>query len=168
MENEKTESEKKEKILVDVSQLGFVEKMSLSKHDCASIVRIARQYNKDFKVEAPYNAYNLIPRQGTYVFIARKKDDKKIVGFTHLVEIATIMGVHARIEDVAVDEEFQKRGIGRQMMEYVIEVCEKNMQYPYLDLTSRPSREIANFLYPNLGFERRETNVYRKILQSKK
>jgi ribosomal protein S18 acetylase RimI-like enzyme len=30
-----------------------------------------------------------------------------------------------------------------------------------VDLTSRPSREAANRLYQQLGFERRETNVYR-------
>jgi ribosomal protein S18 acetylase RimI-like enzyme len=30
-----------------------------------------------------------------------------------------------------------------------------------VDLTSRPSREAANRLYRRLGFERRETNVYR-------
>jgi hypothetical protein len=30
-----------------------------------------------------------------------------------------------------------------------------------VDLTSRPSREAANRLYRRLGFEARETNVYR-------
>ncbi|MGH9297111.1 MAG: GNAT family N-acetyltransferase, partial [Acidimicrobiales bacterium] len=30
-----------------------------------------------------------------------------------------------------------------------------------VDLTSRPSREAANKLYLKLGFEPRETNVYR-------
>jgi ribosomal protein S18 acetylase RimI-like enzyme len=30
-----------------------------------------------------------------------------------------------------------------------------------VDLTSRPSREAANRLYRRLGFQARETNVYR-------
>ena len=30
-----------------------------------------------------------------------------------------------------------------------------------IDLTSRPSREAANKLYQKLGFEQRETNIYR-------
>jgi len=30
-----------------------------------------------------------------------------------------------------------------------------------VELTSRPSREAANRLYQRLGFERRDTNVYR-------
>jgi ribosomal protein S18 acetylase RimI-like enzyme len=34
-----------------------------------------------------------------------------------------------------------------------------------VDLTSRPSREAANRLYQRVGFERRETNVYRYNLK---
>jgi ribosomal protein S18 acetylase RimI-like enzyme len=30
-----------------------------------------------------------------------------------------------------------------------------------VDLTSRPSRQAANRLYVRMGFEQRETNVYR-------
>ena len=33
-----------------------------------------------------------------------------------------------------------------------------------VDLTSRPSRQDANRLYQELGFELRETNVYRYAL----
>jgi len=34
-----------------------------------------------------------------------------------------------------------------------------------LDLTSRPSREAANALYRKLGFQLRETNVYRRLIK---
>ena len=35
----------------------------------------------------------------------------------------------------------------------------------FVDLTSRPSRTIANGLYQSLGFRLRETNCYRHDLQ---
>jgi ribosomal protein S18 acetylase RimI-like enzyme len=35
-----------------------------------------------------------------------------------------------------------------------------------VDLTSRPSREAANRLYQRLGFQLRETNVYRYDLRT--
>ena len=35
-----------------------------------------------------------------------------------------------------------------------------------VDLTSRPSREAANRLYQRIGFQPRETNVYRFDLES--
>jgi ribosomal protein S18 acetylase RimI-like enzyme len=34
----------------------------------------------------------------------------------------------------------------------------------HLNLTSRPDREAANRLYRRLGFDHRETNVYRLML----
>jgi hypothetical protein len=34
-----------------------------------------------------------------------------------------------------------------------------------VDLTSRPSREAANALYQRIGFEPRDTNVYRYSLE---
>ena len=35
-----------------------------------------------------------------------------------------------------------------------------------VDLTSRPSRTYANSLYQRLGFEQRDTNVYRYKLET--
>jgi len=35
----------------------------------------------------------------------------------------------------------------------------------FVDLTSRPSREVANGLYQSLGFKLRETNCYRHLLR---
>ena len=34
-----------------------------------------------------------------------------------------------------------------------------------VDLTSRPDREAANRLYLRMGFEMRQTNVYRRTLE---
>jgi ribosomal protein S18 acetylase RimI-like enzyme len=34
----------------------------------------------------------------------------------------------------------------------------------FVDLTSRPSREVANGLYRSLGFQLRDTNCYRHDL----
>ena len=36
----------------------------------------------------------------------------------------------------------------------------------FVDLTSRPSRDVANNLYQPLGFKLRETNCYRHNLDS--
>lgn len=64
------------------------------------------------------------------------------------------------IEDVVVDEAHRGRGIGKQLMECVIQIG-KEHGATYLTLTTRPSRSAANSLYQKLGFRLRETNVYR-------
>ena len=66
----------------------------------------------------------------------------------------------AWIEDVVVDQNYRGKGYGKVMIEKVIEQC-RNKGNVTLMLTSRPSRIVANQLYQSLGFEKRETNVYK-------
>ena len=46
------------------------------------------------------------------------------------------------------------------MILQVMEQCRKRGEVTLM-LTSRPSRVVANQLYQSLGFEKRETNVYK-------
>jgi ribosomal protein S18 acetylase RimI-like enzyme len=68
--------------------------------------------------------------------------------------------VRAWIEDVVVDDAARGKGVGAALNERAIEVA-RGLGARTVDLTSRPSREAANRLYQRLGFEPRETNVYR-------
>ena len=69
-------------------------------------------------------------------------------------------GVRAWIEDVVVDEEARGAGVAGALVQAALERAEQEGART-VDLTSRPDREAANRLYLRLGFERRETNVYR-------
>jgi len=69
-------------------------------------------------------------------------------------------GNKAWIEDVVVDQSARGKGLGKALMNYA-HVKAKKLGVKSIDLTSRPSRESANKLYQNLGYEIRETNVYR-------
>lgn len=57
------------------------------------------------------------------------------------------------VEDVAVDPQFQRRGIGRAMMEHAREQCRHNQCYKLL-LSSNAGREDAHRFYEALGFRR--------------
>ena len=69
-------------------------------------------------------------------------------------------GIRAWIEDVVVDAEARGRGVGEALTREAVRVAGTHGART-VDLTSRPSREAANRLYQRLGFERRDTNVYR-------
>ena len=69
-------------------------------------------------------------------------------------------GVRGIIEDVVVDESHRGQGIAAALTRYALDRA-KRMGARTVDLTSRPSREAANRLYQKLGFQQRETNVYR-------
>ncbi len=86
--------------------------------------------------------------------------DGSIVGSLTLALYAVPTGLKAWIEDVVVDESASRQGIGEALNQAAIEEARRRGSKD-VSLTSRPSREAANRLYQRIGFERRETNVYR-------
>jgi ribosomal protein S18 acetylase RimI-like enzyme len=87
-----------------------------------------------------------------------------ILGSLTLVMFPIPTGTRAWIEDVVVDGEARGKGIGAALNEAALDRA-RMAGATTVDLTSRPSREAANRLYQRLGFEQRETNVYRYKLQ---
>jgi ribosomal protein S18 acetylase RimI-like enzyme len=83
-----------------------------------------------------------------------------IVGMLTLAIFRIPTGLRAWVEDVVVDERARGRGVGEALTKAALEVARARGAVT-VDLTSRPSREAANRLYKRLGFEVRETNVYR-------
>ncbi len=100
----------------------------------------------------------IIDSDAVRLLVAR--DERGVVGTLTLVLFHIPTGVRAWIEDVVVDEGARGSGVGRSLNEAAIERALAAGAVS-VDLTSRPSREDANRLYRKLGFEPRETNVYR-------
>ncbi len=97
-------------------------------------------------------------------FVARDDDDR-IVGVSTLAVFPIPTARRAWVEDVIVDESVNGQGIGRQLTEAMLDRA-RELGCATVDLTSRPSREAANHLYKKVGFVERETNVYRKTLET--
>jgi ribosomal protein S18 acetylase RimI-like enzyme len=100
----------------------------------------------------------------SHLLVARDGDGR-IVGSLTLVLFRIPTAVRAWIEDVVVDESTRGQGVGEALNREALRVA-GDAGARTVDLTSRPSREAANRLYQRLGFERRDTNVYRIELDS--
>ena len=100
----------------------------------------------------------IVASDATRLLVARA--DGAIVGSLTLVLVRIPTGLRAIIEDVVVDERSRGLGVGRALNEAALELA-RDAGAVTVDLTSRPSREAANRLYIRLGFEVRDTNVYR-------
>ena len=100
----------------------------------------------------------MVGAPGTFVLVAR--DDEAIVGTLTLVVFRIPTGLRAWIEDVVVDGGARGKGVGEALTLKAIDLATEAGART-VDLTSRPSREAANRLYQRLGFELRETNVWR-------
>ncbi len=91
-------------------------------------------------------------------------DDGEIVGMSTLAVFRIPTGLRAWIEDVVVDGAARGRGVGEALTRAMLDRA-RELGCRTVDLTSRPSREAANRLYQRLGFQRRDTNVYRYSLE---
>lgn len=98
----------------------------------------------------------------TSVLVAR--EEERIVGTLTLAVFRIPTGVRAWIEDVVVDESARGRGIGEALTLEAVALA-RAAGARSVELTSRPTREAANRLYLRLGFEQRETNVFRLTLR---
>ena len=101
----------------------------------------------------------IVESPSTTLLVARTPEGD-IVGTITLAVFRIPTQVRAWIEDVVVDEAARGRGVGEALNEEAIRRAAA-AGVRNVDLTSRPSREAANRLYRRLGFELRETNVYR-------
>jgi ribosomal protein S18 acetylase RimI-like enzyme len=88
------------------------------------------------------------------------REEGAIVGMLTLVVFPIPTGTRAWVEDVVVDGAARGRGVGEALVKEAVRLAAAEGAQT-LDLTSRPSREAANRLYTRVGFELRETNVYR-------
>ena len=98
--------------------------------------------------------------------LVARDPDGTIVGSLTLVVFPIPTGSRAWIEDVVVDEAARGAGVGAALNQAALDHA-RALGAKTVDLTSRPSREAANRLYQRLGFEPRETNVYRYTLDAR-
>jgi ribosomal protein S18 acetylase RimI-like enzyme len=106
----------------------------------------------------------VIAQPGTTLFIARDDESREIVGTLTLVTFRIPTGLRAWIEDVIVDSAASGQRLGERLSTAALEKA-RELGCRTVELTSRPSREAANHIYKKIGFEPRETNVYRFTLE---
>ncbi len=125
----------------------------------AAFARLTPQLSSSAPAPGVVELTEMVRSPATMLLVARD-GERGIVGSMTLVVFRIPMGVRAWVEDVVVDEAVRGTGVGdllgRQALRRAAEAGARTV-----DLTSRPSREAANRLYRRLGFEARETNVYR-------
>lgn len=102
--------------------------------------------------------HQLLASENSHLFFIMK--DEQIAGMLTVGIYYSPTGGKAWIEDVVVDETFRGQGLSKLLVAHAIQFV-KSQQIPLLMLTSNPKRIAANKLYQAMGFERKETNVYR-------
>lgn len=100
----------------------------------------------------------IVESDRTHLFLAYIGNH--MVGMVTLAAYVIPTGTKAWVEDVVVDNNFRGKHIGKRLVNHVVEYTKKYSPCSLM-LTSRPMRVAANKLYKSVGFEKRETNVYK-------
>lgn len=112
-------------------------------------------------VEFDRKRVELLLKQGS--MLVARNEEEKIVGMASLYRMDRLDRTIGRVEDVVVDASTRGQGVGRGLMEGLIEEAKKQ-GISRLFLTSRPERIEANQLYQKVGFIKYETNPYKMDL----
>jgi ribosomal protein S18 acetylase RimI-like enzyme len=125
----------------------------------AAFARLVPQLSRSSPPPAEDELAEMVASPATTVLVGRDAEGI-IVGTLTLATFRIPTGVRAWIEDVVVDGSARGTGVGEALTRAALERAAVAGARS-VDLTSRPSREAANRLYRRLGFQARDTNVYR-------
>ncbi len=101
---------------------------------------------------------NALADPNTYVFVA--KVDGVVAGIVTFHITLSLRGAYGTINDLVVDPIYRGHRLGRQLMEAAHEIgWDRNCTH--INLTSRSHRETAHRLYLDMGYEVKETGVFR-------
>ncbi|MCY4630672.1 MAG: GNAT family N-acetyltransferase [bacterium] len=124
----------------------------------AAVQGLVPQLSASAAVPSAEQVAELCEAEATVLLLARL--DGAIVGMLVLVLFRLPTGMRAWIEDVVVEGSVRGNGVGEALTREALERA-VGAGAVTVDLTSRPGRAAAVRLYERLGFERRETGVYR-------
>jgi ribosomal protein S18 acetylase RimI-like enzyme len=120
--------------------------------------RLLPQLSRSARALTRDDLERLVSWPGNTQLIARV--DGVISGALTLVTFPIPTGTRAWIEDVVVDESARGQGVGAALTQEAVRLAHSQGART-VDLTSRPSRAAANRLYERLGFEVRDSKVFR-------
>ena len=102
----------------------------------------------------------LVDSESSTLFVAREPDEQSpIAAILCLTVYRVPTGLRSIIEDVIVDENMRRRGIGEALVGQAIDLA-REAGADGVSLTSNPQRKAANQLYQSMGFQLRQTNPY--------
>lgn len=136
-------------------EIEILKKTDIDKTMQHQISQLYTQLNADIR-QRPLHQ---ILQEDNHVTVAACKIDQKIVGIALLATYKVISGHRGIVEDVVVDSEYRQKGIGRQLMEKLLEEA-RHQSLDGILLFSGHHRKPAIRLYQSLGFSMRESGVY--------
>lgn len=105
-----------------------------------------------------------VMEEGNGITLAYCEQNGQVIGIASMCTYHVISGKKGWIEDVVVDTQFRGQGIGRKLMEKLLEEGKKKKLTEIL-LFTEAHRIPAIKLYTDLGFKLKESRIYTLKIQ---
>jgi len=125
-----------------------------------ALSRLLPQLNDTLPVPTMERLHALIADPAATLLVAR--EGGRIVGTATVIVYTTPFWIKARLDEVVVDAEARGKGVGEAIVKACLDLARrKGAQVAELQSGRGPAREVANRLYRRLGFQLRDSNLYR-------
>ena len=137
---------------------------SISDSQAEELLVLMNELNPEIYVDATM-LRRVAASTSSHLFVM-KDGGGRIIGTATLCVFDSPTGQKAHVEDVVVLSPRRGQGFGRALIEHLIEYARKELVEVDIQLTSSPLRVAANGMYKALGFQQKETNVYKMEIHS--
>jgi GNAT superfamily N-acetyltransferase len=129
-----------------------------------SLARLLPQLNPILPPPDLERLQRLLADPDVTLLVARDGDE--IVGTTTVIVYTTPFWIKAHLDEVVVDESARGKGVGEDLVKAALDVArERGAQIAELHSGRTPAREAAHRLYERMGFQLRNSDVFRIVLR---
>lgn len=129
-----------------------------SPKNAEAIRNLTKQIGENYQFLSDEDLKEMLTSKNTKIIVV--KDSDNIVGMITVTLIRIPYRKKAFLDDVVIDEAYRGHGLGTRLFKKALDIA-KEERAVFAEFTSAPHRMAANKLYEKLGFEKKDTNVYR-------
>jgi GNAT superfamily N-acetyltransferase len=131
-----------------------------------SLARLLPQLNPNLPPPDLERLQRLVADPDVVLLLARDETTDQIVGTTTLIVYTTPFWIKARLDEVVVDKRARGQGAGEALVRAALDIARgRGAQIAELQSARIEEREAAHRLYERLGFELRDSDVFRTALK---
>ena len=129
----------------------------------AALARLLPQLNATLPLPTMERLRALVADPAATLLVARDGDE--IIGTATVIVYTTPFWIKARLDEVVVDQSARGKGVGEAIVHASLDVArDRGAQVAELQSGRGPARDVANRLYRRMGFQLRDSNLYRFTL----
>ncbi len=145
---------------MDTNDIVIEQVKEFSEETAEAVRSLLKQLVSNYKPLTDDALKEMLNSPQSFLLVAKEATSGQIAGMITLTVFRIPDSKKAYLDDVIVDEKFRGRGIAVLLTEKAIALVKEN-NADYVELTSNPKRVAAIHIYEKLGFQKRDTNVYR-------